>query len=95
MVSACEIGYQDSEAARRNEQPGGPYEIFRPCGTSGSERSRTPVASKDGIRDRRRQTDHRALSRSRRRKVLAVEQHRLDGGKVAEARNAILQTSCH
>ena len=50
-----------------------------------------PVASKDGIRDRRRQTDHRALARSRRRKVLAIEQNSLDHGQIAEPRNAILR----
>src|SRR4029077_4274089 len=46
---------------------------------------------KDGIRNCWRQTDHRALSRSSRGKVLAVEQNGFDDGKIAEAWNAILR----
>src|SRR5581483_6951602 len=45
----------------------------------------------DRICDCRRETDHRALSRSNRRNVLTIEQHSLKLGQIAEARYAILR----
>ena len=55
----------------------------------GSERRRTPVASKIALPIAGARPDNRTLARTRRRKVFAIEQNGLEHGHIAEAGNAV------